>query len=340
VQRHFFFGDRAIRNSFLLLLFVLQSHPGSAATVASLTAIATAPICLHASAADGLTATIPAKVSSTPADSALSDGNVVGSMTPVENAFTIDKNIGTFTPGIEEESPPGNIGSMTESAASAASSAQPIDKIASGTGNAKIQRRGVPKENSLPMDPRLIIGAEIKSEDAGNDERKKPVEIEGTLVIEDQQISKRNAFRRWVIKTKDGSRTPLVSNMTLLAAGNGKKYLDDNVKAVGKWVLSPSDPRLKFLAVERLSVIETPFDGVLATAPAQASSPAPISIASASISMSASGSNILETSSQSVFFSASESIMLETASQPLNTSVSSTKAQDIIPKESNLIPQR
>ncbi len=111
-----------------------------------------------------------------------------------------------------------------------------------------------PFDKSEGIESRLIRDAEIVSTDSEDDRNKSRAEIIGRLVIEEQPVSRRKMLRRWVLKTEAGDRIPLTSNYQLLSSVKKPGIPDEPIKITGRWISSPTEPRLKYFTGDRFEV--------------------------------------------------------------------------------------
>ena len=74
--------------------------------------------------------------------------------------------------------------------------------------------------------------------------------ITGRLVPEKQPLGRRRHLYRWVLKTDDGRRIPLKSNLKLLTEVRNEKMLDGKVNLSGHFIKSGMNQELQYFVVE------------------------------------------------------------------------------------------
>lgn len=86
--------------------------------------------------------------------------------------------------------------------------------------------------------------------------------ITGRLVPEKQPLGRRRHLYRWVLKTDDGRRIPLKSNLKLLTEVRNEKMLDGKVNLTGRFIKSGMNEELQYFVVESATFADsTPESG-------------------------------------------------------------------------------
>lgn len=102
-------------------------------------------------------------------------------------------------------------------------------------------------EKSDPLEPALMtMGKPADVED----DPTKVLKISGMLVPEKHPVGRRRQLDRWVLKTDDGQRIPLKSNLKLLTEVRRENLLDGRVVLSGHYIRSGLNESLRYFAVE------------------------------------------------------------------------------------------
>ncbi len=102
-------------------------------------------------------------------------------------------------------------------------------------------------EKAEALAPALMTRGKPEDELSDVDEIKK---ITGRLVPEKQPLGRRRHLYRWVLKTDDGGRIPLKSNLKLLTEVRNEKMLDGKVNLSGRFIKSGMHEELQYFVVE------------------------------------------------------------------------------------------
>ncbi len=102
-------------------------------------------------------------------------------------------------------------------------------------------------EKTAALEPALMTRG--KPDDA-EDDPTKTLKISGTLVPEKHPVGRRRQLDRWVLKTDDGQRIPLKSNLKLLTEVRRENLLDGRVTLNGRYIRSGLNESLRYFAVE------------------------------------------------------------------------------------------
>jgi len=102
-------------------------------------------------------------------------------------------------------------------------------------------------EKAEALAPALMTRGKPENELSDADAIKK---ITGRLVPEKQPLGRRRHLYRWVLKTDDGRRIPLKSNLKLLTEVRNEKMLDGKVNLTGRFIKSAMNEELQYFVVE------------------------------------------------------------------------------------------
>lgn len=102
-------------------------------------------------------------------------------------------------------------------------------------------------EKAEALAPALMTRGKPEDELSDVNEIKK---ITGRLVPEKQPLGRRRHLYRWVLKTDDGRRIPLKSNLKLLTEVRNEKMLDGKVNLSGHFIKSGMNQELQYFVVE------------------------------------------------------------------------------------------
>lgn len=102
-------------------------------------------------------------------------------------------------------------------------------------------------EKAEALSPTLMTRGKPEDELSDINEIKK---ITGRLVPEKQPLGRRRHLYRWVLKTDDGRRIPLKSNLKLLTEVRNEKILDGKVNLSGHFIKSGMNEELQYFVVE------------------------------------------------------------------------------------------
>lgn len=102
-------------------------------------------------------------------------------------------------------------------------------------------------EKAEALTPALMTRGKPEDDESETSEVKK---ITGRLVPEKQPLGRRRYLYRWVLKTDDGRRIPLKSNLKLLTQVRNEKMLDGKVNLTGRFVKSGMNEELQYFVVE------------------------------------------------------------------------------------------
>lgn len=108
-------------------------------------------------------------------------------------------------------------------------------------------------EKAAAMEPVLMVKGAPVDEMSDIDSIEK---ISGKLVPEKKPLGRRRSVYRWVLKSADGRRIPLKSNLKLLQEVKREKLLDGFVTITGKFVQSGFSGDLRYFIVESVTMID------------------------------------------------------------------------------------
>jgi len=104
-------------------------------------------------------------------------------------------------------------------------------------------------EKADALEPVLMLrGAPVEEEI----EAKKKEKLKGLIVLEKHHIKRRRFMYRWVLKTEDGMRIPLKSNLQLLTAVRNQDLLDGPAMLTGSFVNSAMNAELRYFNAEKI----------------------------------------------------------------------------------------
>ncbi len=109
-------------------------------------------------------------------------------------------------------------------------------------------------EKAEALAPALMTRGKPEDELSDVNEIKK---ITGRLVPEKQPLGRRRHLYRWVLKTDDGRRIPLKSNLKLLTEVRNEKMLDGKVNLTGRFIKSAMNEELQYFVVESATVADS-----------------------------------------------------------------------------------
>lgn len=102
-------------------------------------------------------------------------------------------------------------------------------------------------EKTPSLEPALMVkGAPVDEQCDLN----QTVKLSGQIVPEKQPLGRRRHLFRWVIKTEDGRRIPLKSNLKLLQEVRRENLIDGQVSLTGRFVSSGYNDDLRYFIVE------------------------------------------------------------------------------------------
>lgn len=108
-------------------------------------------------------------------------------------------------------------------------------------------------EKADALEPALMIAGTPEDDegDAGSSDK-----INGRIIAEKKPLNRRRHLYRWVLKTADGSRIPLKSNIKLLQEVRRENILDSEVALAGKYVQSGYSDKLRYFVVESVVILD------------------------------------------------------------------------------------
>ena len=107
-------------------------------------------------------------------------------------------------------------------------------------------------EKTAPLEPFLMTAGEPLED--GVDANKNQL-LTGQLVPEKQPLGRRKYLYRWVLKTDDGRRIPLKSNLKLLTEVRRESMLDGRVALTGQYIKSGQNSELRYFTVESVKAV-------------------------------------------------------------------------------------
>ncbi len=102
-------------------------------------------------------------------------------------------------------------------------------------------------EKADALEPALMTMGKPEDDQSDINENQK---LSGTIVPEKHPVGRRKHLYRWVIKTDDGKRIPLKSNIKLLTEVRRESMLDGKVTLNGRFVKSPLNKELHYFVVD------------------------------------------------------------------------------------------
>ncbi len=108
-------------------------------------------------------------------------------------------------------------------------------------------------EKADALEPQLMLAGTPAEKDGESQVSEK---ISGRIVAEKQPVARRRHINRWVLKTEDGRRIPLKSNIKLLQEVRRENILDSEVSLTGRYVRSGMNDNLRYFVVESAVVLE------------------------------------------------------------------------------------
>ncbi|KAF1083602.1 MAG: hypothetical protein GQF41_0380 [Candidatus Rifleibacterium amylolyticum] len=167
---------------------------------------------------------------------------------PVETGPLPDEVIGEYTVDEDEEDDDVAIELESEDTADIASAALPApEETASETLYEKAEA----------LEPQLMLAGTPVEE---GDDAQQSEKISGRIIPEKKPITRRRYINRWVLKTKDGRRIPLKSNIKLLQEVRRDDILDSEVSLTGRYIRSGLNEKLRYFVVEAVVVLEDESD--------------------------------------------------------------------------------
>ncbi len=112
-------------------------------------------------------------------------------------------------------------------------------------------------EKADALEPQLMLAGTpvVKGGEAQVSEK-----ISGMIVAEKQPLARRRHIFRWVLKTEDGRRIPLKSNIKLLQEVRRDNILDSKVSLTGRYVSSGLNDKLRYFVMESAVVLDDDSD--------------------------------------------------------------------------------
>lgn len=108
-------------------------------------------------------------------------------------------------------------------------------------------------EKAEALEPQLMLAGTPVEE---GDEAQQSEKISGRIIPEKKPITRRRHINRWVLKTEDGRRIPLKSNIKLLQEVRRDNILDSEVSLTGRYIRSGLNEKLRYFVVETVVVLE------------------------------------------------------------------------------------
>lgn len=106
-------------------------------------------------------------------------------------------------------------------------------------------------EKAEALEPALMTMGKPEDDQSDINENQK---LSGTIVPEKQPLGRRKHLYRWVLKTDDGNRIPLKSNLKLLTEVRRENILDGKVTLNGRFVKSPLNKELRYFVVDSATI--------------------------------------------------------------------------------------
>lgn len=122
-----------------------------------------------------------------------------------------------------------------------------LDSLATATTEPAVEPV-IRYEKTEALEPVLMLRGEPMEEAGENVEKER---IRGRIVPEKRNIKRRRFMFRWVLKTDDGRRIPLKSNLQLLTLVRREDLLEGPVMLTGYFIASAINPELKYFKVEK-----------------------------------------------------------------------------------------
>lgn len=108
-------------------------------------------------------------------------------------------------------------------------------------------------EKADALEPQLLLSGTPADDE---DESSLSEKLMGMIIAEKKPLGRRRYVYRWVLKTEDGQRIPLKSNMKLLQEVRRENVLDSEVALTGRFIDSGFDEHLRYFVVESLLVMD------------------------------------------------------------------------------------
>lgn len=108
-------------------------------------------------------------------------------------------------------------------------------------------------EKADALEPHLLLAGTPADEEA---EAQVSEKLSGRIIAEKHPLTRRRHMYRWVLKTADGLRIPLKSNIKLLQEVRRDEILDSQVNLTGKFVHSGYDDKLRYFVVESVVLLD------------------------------------------------------------------------------------
>ncbi|EKD84322.1 MAG: hypothetical protein ACD_39C00107G0001 [uncultured bacterium] len=108
-------------------------------------------------------------------------------------------------------------------------------------------------EKADPLEPQLMLAGTPAEEEA---EAQVSEKLNGKIIAEKQPLNRRRYLYRWVLKTEDGRRIPLKSNIKLLQEVRRDDVLDSQVNLTGRFIKSGYNDKLQYFVVESVVVLD------------------------------------------------------------------------------------
>jgi hypothetical protein len=108
-------------------------------------------------------------------------------------------------------------------------------------------------EKADALEPQLMIAGTPAEEESATQVSEK---LNGRIIAEKHPLNRRRHMYRWVLKTADGLRIPLKSNIKLLQEVRRDEVLDSAVSATGRFIQSGFNDNLRYFVVESVVVLD------------------------------------------------------------------------------------
>lgn len=108
-------------------------------------------------------------------------------------------------------------------------------------------------EKADALEPLLMLAGTPADDEADAQLSEK---VSGKIIAEKKPVARRRHVYRWVLKTEDGRRIPLKSNIKLLQEVRRENVLDSEVSLTGYYVTSGFNDKLRYFVVESVVILE------------------------------------------------------------------------------------
>ena len=136
------------------------------------------------------------------------------------------------------------------------SDSEDVETAETASASQQLLEEAVPEklfEKADALEPHLLV-AGMPVDEQG--ETQLSAKIRGRIIAEKKPISRRRHLYRWVLKTEDGRRIPLKSNIKLMQEVRREEILDGQVNLTGKYISSGFKNDLQYFVVESIVALD------------------------------------------------------------------------------------